>query len=358
MPEGRGVVVPILSRDEPVDPARLIAGFRPPPRFAEVSFENYFPDPAYPSQAQAKERLQAASNPEAERRGLFSLLRRRDETPSGIYLDGGFGVGKTHLLASTYFAASGRKAFLSFQELVFTIGALGMDDALEAFTGLRLLAVDEFELDDPGNTLMVATFLDRFMPSGVRVVTTSNTLPEQLGEGRFNADDFKREIHGIAARFTTVRLDGPDYRHREGLATPAPLARDALVTSFEVCNERKALVGFDGLNEHLARLHPIRFAGLLDGLDVLFLEGLEPIAKQDVALRFVHLIDKLYDRHVALVASGCPMSDLFPSEYRNGGYRKKYSRCLSRLGELLRESERYARDPTMPRAVPSPSNSG
>jgi cell division protein ZapE len=59
--------------------------------------------------------------------------------------------------------------------------------------------------------------------------------------------------------------------------------------------------------------------------------------KQDDALRFVHFVDKLYDREIKLLASGCELESLFPESYRFGGFAKKYSRCLSRLGELLRD---------------------
>lgn len=56
------------------------------------------------------------------------------------------------------------------------------------------------------------------------VAATSNTLPEQLGEGRFAAQDFLREIHTLASIFTTVRIEGPDYRHRGLPPAPEPLS--------------------------------------------------------------------------------------------------------------------------------------
>jgi cell division protein ZapE len=50
-------------------------------------------------------------------------------------------------------------------------------------------------------------------------------------------------------------------------------------------------------------------------------------------------VDKLYDQQVRLaVATTCPLPEIFPAEYRNKGYAKKYQRCLSRLHELLTES--------------------
>ena len=329
-------MVRLTERDAPADPERLLEHFRPPPRFAGVRFENYVPNPQFPSQSEARSRLEKLVADAAERRG-FAIFKRKEPRAS-LYLDGGFGVGKTHLLAAAWHAFVGEKFFLSFAELTFTIGALGMNRAVEAFSGAKLLCIDEFELDDVGNTLVVSRFLGELIPKGVSVVASSNTLPSQLGEGRFNADDFKREIQGIAARFEAIRIDGPDYRHREGLPAPRPLESARLLEAFEAYPGVKALEAFDALLAHLARLHPIRFAGLLEGVQAVFVDGLKPIEKQDDALRFVHFVDKLYDREVRFSASGCDLSAIFPESYRHGGYAKKYARCLSRLGELLRES--------------------
>ena len=267
----------------------------------------------------------------------FGLAKVRPEVLPSVYLDGGFGVGKTHLLAATWHEFSGQKFFLSFAELVFAIGALGMAKAVPAFSQAKLLCVDEFELDDVGNTLVVSRFLGELIPQGTRVVTTSNTLPNQLGQGRFNAEDFKREIQTIAGHFDALRIDGPDYRHREGLPAPHPMNDATLEIAFKHVEGVKALEDFRALLAHLGRLHPIRYAGLLEGVDAVFVRGLEPIHKQDDALRFVHFVDKLYDREIKLLASGCELEVLFPESYRHGGYAKKYARCLSRLGELLRE---------------------
>lgn len=217
-----------------------------------------------------------------------------------------------------------------------------MVEAVKAFSEAELICIDEFELDDVGNTLVVSKFLGELIPKGVRFVATSNTLPEQLGEGRFNADDFKREIQGIAGHFEALRVDGPDYRHREGLAAPAMIPDHDLERAFNAFTGVKAMETFDGLLTHLARLHPIRYSGLLEGVEAVFLQGLHPIPKQDDALRFVHLIDKLYDREIKLFASGDALEALFPASYKGGGYAKKYARCVSRLGELLRESSNLA----------------
>ena len=58
------------------------------------------------------------------------------------------------------------------------------------------------------------------------LAATSNTLPDRLGEDRFAAADFLREIQGLAAHFDVVRIDGEDYRHR-GLPDGADRPLDA-----------------------------------------------------------------------------------------------------------------------------------
>jgi cell division protein ZapE len=329
-------IVNLRERNAAVDPIRLLETFAPPPRFAGVRFSNFQPNPAFPSQQIAKERLTRFVLEGLPRKG-FGLFKK-PETGSSLYLDGGFGVGKTHLLAATWFESQLEKVFLSFAELVYTIGALGMEKAVKAFSSYKLICLDEFELDDVGNTLIVAMFFGRLIPNGTRVVTTSNTLPNQLGEGRFNADDFKREIQSIAARFESLRVDGPDYRHREGLSAPHPLNNTQLEAQFQAFTGIKAIESFSDLNAHLEKLHPIRYVGLLEGVEAVFVTELKPIKKQDDALRFVHFVDKLYDREIRFAASGCEIFDLFLESYKHGGYAKKYARCVSRLGELLRDS--------------------
>jgi cell division protein ZapE len=113
------------------DSARFdLATFAVPPRFDNATFATYEPDPEYPSQQAARQRLRdavAELNAAGERRGLFGWLHRGSEPGwQALYLDGRFGVGKTHLLAAAHHAADVAKAYLSFQELTFAVGALSM----------------------------------------------------------------------------------------------------------------------------------------------------------------------------------------------------------------------------------------
>ena len=91
----------LVDRHPTVSPERLIAQLRPPPTFADVSFATYRPDPAEPTQAAAVVACQDFCQQAVQRRaGRRKLLGKRAALPGvGLYLDGGFGVGKTHLLA-------------------------------------------------------------------------------------------------------------------------------------------------------------------------------------------------------------------------------------------------------------------
>jgi len=209
-------VARFVDRRPAVSPERLIAQLTPPPAFADASFAGYHPDPAEPTQHAAVAACQRFCELAVERRaGRKKLFGRRVVLPGvGLYLDGGFGVGKTHLLAAAYRAlpddAVHPKAFATFMELTQLAGVFGFVECIELLANYTLLCIDEFELDDPGNTTLISRLLAQLVERGVSVAATSNTLPEQLGEGRFAAQDFLREISTLAAIFDVVRIDGPD----------------------------------------------------------------------------------------------------------------------------------------------------
>lgn len=327
----------LVDRAPRVTAEDLIAGLVPPPLFRDVRFDTFRPDPAELTQAAALQTLQEFAAPIGAAARKSGFLRRREPThgPRGVYLDGGFGVGKTHLLASLWHAVPGPKAYATFVELTQLAGALGFATVLEALSGMRLLAIDEFELDDPGDTVLVSTLLGRLAERGVALAVTSNTLPDRLGEGRFAADDFVREIQGLAARFATVRVDGPDYRHRGLPAAPQPSPeREVIVRAARTAHS--SLDEFGALCEHLASLHPSRYGALVDGVSAVHLTGTQTVTDQNTALRLVVFADRLYDRQVALLVSGVAPERLFDETMLAGGYRKKYRRAISRLVALNR----------------------
>ena len=333
-------IVHLAERQPVVSGAEMVAALVPPPQFDDATFETYRADPAFPSQQEAKDLLIAfsrGSSVTGERGGLFRRAKRGPEMKPGVYLDGGFGVGKTHLLAAIYHAVPARrKYFGSFIEYTALVGALGYQKTVELFRGADLICIDEFELDDPGDTMVMTRLLGELVPGGTRLAATSNTPPNALGEGRFAAQDFLREIHAMSASFDTIRIDGTDYRQRaiDGHAEvwdaeAYRAAIDDAAASGLVSDDE-----FGDLIRHLGTVHPSRYVRLLDDLVTIGLRDVVTLQDQSAALRFVAFVDRAYDAQIPLRATGRPLDEVFGDEMLGGGYRKKYLRAISRLNAL------------------------
>jgi cell division protein ZapE len=326
----------LVDRDPQVTPQQMAAALVPPPQFAEASFASYRPDPEYPSQAAVRDAVEAfvASRPEPARRGLFGRRKPVADAParSGVYLDGGFGVGKTHLLAAAYHAEPSRKTFGTFIEYTALVGALGFRGTVDLLRGTALVCIDEFELDDPGDTMMMTRLIKELSESGTRFAATSNTPPGALGEGRFAAQDFLREIQAMSDRFETLRIDGLDYRRR-AVDESARVVDDV---AGALPAGTVTLDAFDAVVAHLGSVHPSKYVAIVDGLDAVGLTDVHPFADQTDALRWVALVDRLYDAQVRIVASGTPLDRVYPDAMLEGGYRKKYLRAASRVVALTR----------------------
>jgi cell division protein ZapE len=309
----------------------LLAELVPPREFSDATFANYLPHQEFPSQAQVQEKARFFAQGKVPKK----LFAKAQDLPPGIYLDGGFGVGKTHLLASVWHEFRGSKAFGSFIAYTSLIGALGFAEAVKALSKFQLICIDEFELDDPGDTMMMSRLLNELAAKGVKFAATSNTPPNALGEGRFASADFTREIHGIADQFDMMRIDGEDHRQRPLDAHSKSLTIDDVEQWLkEKPTIKTAIDSFDELLGHLATIHPSRYGRLLEKIENLVLLDCHVLEGQVEALRFVAFVDRAYEAQLQIRATGTPITDLFSTEYLSGGYRKKYLRAVSRLGAM------------------------
>ncbi|ALV45404.1 ATPase [Arthrobacter alpinus] len=336
----------LSTRRPAVSVEELLKGFVPSPRFGEVSFNTYRPDPSQPSQAEAVTMLQefgvaTMAKPASGLRKFFGGKSKAADSRAGIYLDGGFGVGKTHLLSSLWHQVEGPKAIGTFVEYTNLVGALSFRKTVEALSTYKLVCIDEFELDDPGDTVLMSRLMRELADAGVKLAATSNTLPGSLGDGRFAAVDFQREIQVLADQFDILHIDGEDFRHR-GLPTPPePVPNSDLDSRMrhDFAGRTVAVDDFATLVDHLAGVHPSRYRQMLAGVDAVVWRNVHTITEQSVALRFVVLADRLYDKDVPILASGAPLDQLFTPEMMTGGYQKKYFRAVSRLTALAREAQ-------------------
>lgn len=332
-------IVHLTDRQPQVTGAQMLASLVPPPQFDQATFDSYRADDAFPSQEESKEKLMrfAGGGAPAKKAGFFSRAKKEPAPKPGVYLDGGFGVGKTHLLASIYHAMPvPRKYFGSFIEYTALVGALGYKNTVDLLRGSQLLCIDEFELDDPGDTMVMTRLLGELVNSGTRLAATSNTPPNALGEGRFAAQDFLREIHMMSDSFETLRIDGVDFRQRALDGQARILTPEAYANEIAGRSTKKSVTddSFIEVVRHLARVHPSRYLRLLDGVQVLGLRDVVQLTDQSEALRFVAFVDRAYDAQIPILATGQPLNDVFAEEMLGGGYRKKYLRAISRLNAL------------------------
>ena len=308
----------------PLTPGDLV----PPPRFQVKRFDTYRTDPAIPGQIEAVLTVKRF----AAHRETFlgKVFGRRGK--AGLYLDGGFGVGKTHLLSSCFHAAHGCRRYVSFAEAMSLMTVLGHRQAI-ALLAADLVCIDEFELDDPTNTRLADLLVRGLIEQGARIITTSNTVPGELGQGRMAVDLFRNELARIEQAFTDVHVPGTDYRLTVAAAgRPTGFAPDAAplppgegVLDTTAADLDRLLTGIPVVNLR-------RLAARLTGLTV---RGLHPFDSPHAALRFVHFIDRCYDFQVAVrVISDADPEALFPPDFCPPAFIKKYRRCRSRLAEL------------------------
>lgn len=334
-------IIKLTERRPEVAPEDLIDGFVPPPHFSDVSFDSYRPDPQQPSQSEARDKLRDFTQQRRETGFLSKLFGSKPKVGKGIYLDGGYGVGKTHLLAAAWHAHEKPATFGTFVEYTNLIGALGFQRARDELSKMKLVCIDEFELDDPGDTVMMSRLMRELTDAGVKIVATSNTLPGALGQGRFAAQDFLREIQALSDQFTVLTIDGEDYRHRGSPTPPEPVDAAGL-DDYAARTSATTLArdDFDEVLEHLSAVHPSRYSRMLDGIDMALWDDVHTIDNESVALRFVALVDRMYDRGVTIHNSGQRLDAVFTDDMVSGGYRKKYMRCLSRLTALASGTEK------------------
>ncbi len=320
-------------------PSELTAEMIPPRAFDRATFSSYTPQAGYPGQLLAMRKVAEWTR---DIEGACQAGRRRSRKSRegrGIYLDGGFGVGKTHLMAAAWRSFEGSKIFASFTDLTYLVGAVGFSSAVEMLRRLKLICIDEFELDDPGDTVMISRLLSEVASAGASLMATSNTLPDRLGEGRFSASDFIREIQQLSSRFEVVVIDGKDYRHRSFpelgmISFTSEEVEDAVRSGF-------VAISLEALLRQLSMVHPTRYRQAAGQITGLALTGVTAIGSQDQALRLVALVDRLYNQSVPLVFAGDPLPQIFGEAFMHGGFRMKYRRSLSRLYEIAALGRRF-----------------
>ncbi|GHA87652.1 cell division protein ZapE [Lysobacter bugurensis] len=311
------------------------------------------------------------------RRGLFDrlgdrLFGRTPPPPTGLYLWGGVGRGKTFLIDLFFDALPiEHKRRTHFHRFMREVHAqlrahAGASDPLALIArqwrdSLRVLVLDEFFVNDIGDAMLLGRLLERLFAEGVALVTSSNTAPENLYLHGLQRERFLPAIEQIQAHCATVHLDSPnDYRLRA--LTRSPVYRTPLDEQAEAWLTTRWIeltAGAPRIDGPLVideRTIPVRalaeghawfdFGALCDGpraasdyieiateYHTVLVGGVPRFdgRNDDPARRFVHLVDEFYDRHVNLV---CTAADTPERLYAGGKLDGAFERTASRLVEM------------------------
>ncbi len=336
-------------------------------------------DPAQEKAVEHLERLyhELIDRYENRPRSLWARIsptaRAHEKDPCmGLYFWGGVGRGKTYLVDTFYdclpFRRKMRIHFHRFMQRVHNeLKALqGEKNPLDTVADMlaeetRILCFDEFFVTDITDAMILGGLMEKLFNRGVTLVATSNIVPDQLYKDGLQRARFLPAIELINKYTEIVNVDsGVDYRLRaleQAEIFHSPLddaAHISLKTSFEslspeLGHDRESIdingreiptisVADDVLwcdfvalcdgprsqNDYI-ELARIYHAVLVSNVPVM------GAAQDDMARRFINMVDEFYDRNVKLIMSAAATID---NLYSGGRLEFEFQRTRSRLLEM------------------------
>ena len=305
---------------------------------------------------------------------LATAFGKGMKSPSiqGLYFWGGVGRGKTYLV-DTFFECLPfeRKMRIHFHRFMHRVhdemkSLKGESDPLKVVADrfakeAKVICFDEFFVSDITDAMILGTLMQELFARGICLVATSNIIPDELYRNGLQRARFLPAIELINQNTRVVNVDsGVDYRLRtleQAEIYHYPLDKKATENLHQYFKQLAPEQGSDGRQieiegRQIASIHDadgvvmFEFRALCDGprsqtdymelsrlYHTVLLANVEQMGQQvdDIARRFIAMVDEFYERNVKLIISAAvPMDEL----YTQGQLSFEFKRCLSRLKEM------------------------
>lgn len=290
----------------------------------------------------------------------------------GLYFWGGVGRGKTYLV-DTFFEClpTERKMRVHFHRFMHKVhdelkALAGASDPLEKVADhfkrdVDIICFDEFFVSDITDAMILGTLMQALFARGITLVATSNIEPDGLYRNGLQRARFLPAIALIKQHTDIVNVDsGIDYRLRtlqqaEIYHSPLDATAEQNLQQYfmalsvdprqqngniEIANrklqfirEADGIIWFEFKELCETMRSQYDYMELSKIYHTLLLSNVKQMGQgnDDVARRFIALVDEFYERKVKLIISAeVPMEQL----YTQGILSFEFRRCLSRLQEM------------------------
>ena len=312
----------------------------------------------------------------AEQNTVWARARKvmgRPAAPErGLYIWGGVGRGKTHLVDTFYdslvLQRKIRVHFHRFMQRVHSALTLhsGAKNPLEVVAEeiadeALVLCFDEFFVSDIGDAMILAGLIDALLRRGVTLVATSNIPPQDLYRDGLQRSRFMPAIALLEQHLTVTHLEAAtDYRFRtlqradlwhvphDGAASAALSEYFLSLTGHEAgdpktvdINQRAVSLLADAPGVAWATFSTLceeprsaaDYVEMAREYHTVLIEQIPLLDrdKEDAARRFINLVDEFYDRNVKLIATAAQLPETL---YDGVRLRFEFDRTVSRLQEM------------------------
>ena len=303
-----------------------------------------------------------------QNRGIFGFLGKKQNPPSGLYIHGDVGRGKTMLMDLFFEHVGGwpkkRVHFHAFMQDIHK--ARAKQKTIEQIADLlaqeaKLLCLDEMQIADIADALIVGRLFEAMVKRGIVFVTTSNLPPDGLYKDGLNRDLFLPFIALLNKNLDVISLETKtDYRlgrvhaHNTYLSPATAENRvafnklwhdltDGAIGKAEVLEvlgrkrhvpkAARACASFTFFELCGEALGPPDYLAIAKAYRTVFISGVPKLkaSQRNETKRFILMIDSFYDARTRLVfLAEAKVEYLFPKNQ----HAFESQRTISRLLEM------------------------